>query len=261
MLNIKKDINIEVKLITPEMAKKYLEKNADNRKIRKTTVATYANDMKNGRWELTHQGIAFNDQGELVDGQHRLAAIVDSGVSIRMVIANGVSSKVNLDNHIKRTLIDSTGASAIQIAISRIILDRIQGNPFERKASASEIAEFIRDHKTNLDLAEHSITQNKVGIRLSAVRAAIFAASYHEPIERLMEFADCIQSGRYDNYEEDSAAMKFRDFLTANKYSTQKGHRSPKLVYLKTEFAIKNFCNRLETKRAMYKEEITYAVS
>ncbi len=40
--------------------------------------------MREGHWDTTHQGIAIASDGTLVDGQHRLLAIVESGVTVRM---------------------------------------------------------------------------------------------------------------------------------------------------------------------------------
>ena len=41
-----------------------------------------ARDMKAGHWRLTHQGIAFDPAGVLIDGQHRLWAIVESDTTL-----------------------------------------------------------------------------------------------------------------------------------------------------------------------------------
>jgi hypothetical protein len=51
----------------------------------------YARDMEAGRWQLTHQGIAFNNSGELIDGQHRLLAIIEANVAIKMVVSTGMA--------------------------------------------------------------------------------------------------------------------------------------------------------------------------
>jgi hypothetical protein len=40
--------------------------------------------MKAGRWLETHQGIAFDTDGRLIDGRHRLMAVAASGVTVRM---------------------------------------------------------------------------------------------------------------------------------------------------------------------------------
>ena len=49
-------------------------------------VDSYALDMKRGYWALNHQGICFDEDGTLIDGQHRLAAIVLSGKTIKMYV-------------------------------------------------------------------------------------------------------------------------------------------------------------------------------
>jgi hypothetical protein len=52
-----------------------------NRKLSPVVVQRYADDMRRGNWDLTHQGIAFDTEGWLIDGQHRLAAVALSGVA------------------------------------------------------------------------------------------------------------------------------------------------------------------------------------
>lgn len=73
--------NSGLMLITPEMAAAMLQKNAGNRQIRPSVVAQYADQMKRGQWQVTHQPIATDSEGNLVDGQHRLSAIVSSGAA------------------------------------------------------------------------------------------------------------------------------------------------------------------------------------
>lgn len=90
--NTKPSVNVvtDVVLITPQMAKTCLLKNnKNNRKLNEIRVLTYANLMKAGLWKLTHQGIAFDYNGELIDGQTRLNAIVRANVSVRMMVSKG----------------------------------------------------------------------------------------------------------------------------------------------------------------------------
>jgi hypothetical protein len=65
--------------ITPERAQFYLEKNKTNRKVSWAAVGALAYDMATGAFVMTEQGIAFDANGGLVDGQHRLHAIIRSG--------------------------------------------------------------------------------------------------------------------------------------------------------------------------------------
>lgn len=88
-----KEIKIEWIEITPRTAKNWMAANTHNRNLREATVAAYARDMKSGNWLSTHQGIAFASDGTLLDGQHRLAAIIESGVTVRMLVTSGLPAK------------------------------------------------------------------------------------------------------------------------------------------------------------------------
>lgn len=80
--------------VTPEMAKTWLGNNFRNRPLSDDTIVAYARDMTNGTWVPTHQGVAFNDRDELIDGQHRLHAIVRCGLTIRMMVTFGLPSAI-----------------------------------------------------------------------------------------------------------------------------------------------------------------------
>lgn len=85
-------MDIRKETITPALAQAYLEKNKSNRSLRESHVQRLVSDMKEGRWQLTHQGIAFNNAGDLVDGQHRLHAVINSGACVEMFVARGVEA-------------------------------------------------------------------------------------------------------------------------------------------------------------------------
>jgi len=77
-------------LITPEVATEWLETRGDNRKVMQTVVDTYATDMKEGRWVFNGAPIQFDEHGKLLNGQHRLWAIIESGCSIEAVVQWGI---------------------------------------------------------------------------------------------------------------------------------------------------------------------------
>ncbi len=84
-------IRFETVTITPQQAADWLENNKDNRKLSNHKVREYLNEIKSGRWRYTHQGIAFDTDGFLLDGQHRLEAIKEAGIATKMVVAYGVN--------------------------------------------------------------------------------------------------------------------------------------------------------------------------
>jgi len=77
------------------MATAWLSKNTNNRSLSARRVEQYARDMSQGKWKMTHQGIAFDGNGTLVDGQHRLAAVIQSGKPIKMLVSEGVEGDAN----------------------------------------------------------------------------------------------------------------------------------------------------------------------
>lgn len=108
---------METKLITitPKIAGFYLAANRTNRPIRRAWVKKLAEIIKDGEWEVTHQGIAFDIDGNLQDGQHRLHAIVESGVPVAMYVTTGASLKAFtvIDQGVKRSTGDILRVSPV----------------------------------------------------------------------------------------------------------------------------------------------------
>lgn len=120
-----KELRTERVRITPDLAKKWLLQNTDsNRNISDRTVEAYATEMKAGRWVLTHQGIAFNLTGELVDGQHRLHAIVLADVAVDMIVSTGLPLEYNspIDQGYNRSFAHVLGRSSRWVSIVRAML-------------------------------------------------------------------------------------------------------------------------------------------
>lgn len=103
-------ITSRIELVTPSVAEKFLAQNKSNRKVRPSWVDSLADSISRGEWLVTHQGIAFNNKGELIDGQHRLMAILQSKGAVKVMVTRGLKSDAFsvLDNGIKRTLTDQT---------------------------------------------------------------------------------------------------------------------------------------------------------
>lgn len=71
--------------VTPSLAASYLKHNiSTNRTIRKALVDRYAADMKSGHWSAASGSVMFDHLGNLVDGQHRMSAVVQAGITVRM---------------------------------------------------------------------------------------------------------------------------------------------------------------------------------
>lgn len=81
----------EIINVSPDYARNLLLANKTNRPIRKHKIKEMSDDMKGGKWRLSHQGIAIDTNGNLADGQHRLKAVVESGETVKMLVTTGCS--------------------------------------------------------------------------------------------------------------------------------------------------------------------------
>jgi hypothetical protein len=95
--------------VTPEIAKDLLKKNISNRPLKRSRISQLADALNRGEWKLTPQGISLSTEGVLLDGQHRLAAIIKTNKSADLVIAKDVDPSVFtiLDTSLKRSAGDS----------------------------------------------------------------------------------------------------------------------------------------------------------
>lgn len=81
---------MEVLSVSPELAAQWLTLNTNNRPLSKNAVQQLAAQIQRGEWQLTHQGIAFDEDDVLIDGQHRLAAVVKASRAVPMTVTHGV---------------------------------------------------------------------------------------------------------------------------------------------------------------------------
>lgn len=76
--------------LTPALAEELLSKNPRNRKISKANYAVVKRAIENGEWAVNGEAIKVSENGYILDGQHRCAAVVETGVTIRTFIIEGL---------------------------------------------------------------------------------------------------------------------------------------------------------------------------
>lgn len=111
--------------VTPAIAREWLQFNTINRPLRRTVVDGYKATYIRGEYVLTHQGIAFAETGELLDGQHRLTAIAElpEHYSFLLNVTRGLSVEAfkGIDQGLKRTHSDVLGVSAGLAGVARYL--------------------------------------------------------------------------------------------------------------------------------------------
>ena len=87
-------LEAEVEVISPAQAEAYLRNNVTQKRIVQNKVDKYLSQLRDGRWRLNGKVIVFDKNGRLLGGQHRLGAVVQSGVSLTTVVIRGVEPDV-----------------------------------------------------------------------------------------------------------------------------------------------------------------------
>jgi hypothetical protein len=101
-------LNSEIMDMTPEGAAAVLEDNTRNRSIRSEYVLKLAAAMERGEWSVNGEPIQIAEDGTLLNGQHRLNAVVESGVTVPMLVVRGLplDSQMTMDSGLRRNLSD-----------------------------------------------------------------------------------------------------------------------------------------------------------
>ncbi len=94
--------------ITPKAAQKLLDANTHNRTVVNARVDQYAADMRRGEWQLNGEAIKIADDGTILDGQHRLMAVLEADRPIQTLLITGLDAETQetMDQGRPRTLAD-----------------------------------------------------------------------------------------------------------------------------------------------------------
>jgi len=130
-------------LIDPVYAAHLLEGNDKNRPLKEDLLLRYTDDMRTGKWRgQTGESIKVSKTNRLLDGQHRLNAIIKSGVSVKCLIVYGLDDQVFdvIDTGRGRSGGDTLSVygipNAIRVSTSIQVYDRIKNEYAFRRSGA-----------------------------------------------------------------------------------------------------------------------------
>lgn len=127
------NIKYEIVSITPAMARGWLDKsNFNNRPLNQNRVSKIAHDIKNDKWIFDATPIRFNGGGNLLDGQHRLNAIIKANMPVKSLVFKGL---------------ESISQNTIDTGKSRSVSDVLHFNGYINTTSLSAAARLSIGHR------------------------------------------------------------------------------------------------------------------
>lgn len=232
--------------VTPDLAAKMLESNTHNRDLKQTVVDKYASDMAKGLYQETHQGIAVADDGTILDGQHRLWAVIQSGVSVWFWICYGAEKKTQLviDGQKPRSPADSITLSGDigRVTNQHTSIARSMANGYLPKGSrvllsTTDVMHFIATHREAIDFSID--VHGRCRGLTATVRSAIARAWYTQDRELLRSFVEVFVSGVCPRGPADSGATVLAKVISG--FQSGAGQQIRTNIYRKAERAMQAF--------------------
>lgn len=220
----------KVEIVTPEKAKEYLERNTDNyRKLDMSKVRILADEMKSGRWQLNGESIRFAKSGKLLDGQHRLAAILKANVPVKTAVTFDVDDDVTIfDIGTSRSQvqiltangIDPRARTSIVIGAVNILMTcKFAGITM----SKSRILDYFSEHQyewVDIDSIVRTGKQYALCKRSPIAAACFILIRRGAHRDDLRSFFKIVNTGFPEESRESTPAIALRNYLIENHSST-----------------------------------------
>lgn len=219
----------KVQKISPTRAAEMLSANTSNRPLSQTTVRSFAQAMGRGEWLVTHQGIAFDTAGVLVDGQHRLAAVIEAEVPVEMTVFTDVEPGTFdvVDTGKKRNAadvlaIEGEKSTTLLAAMVRTVWQYRNRPDWSWSGGAASVTnhQIVQALEANPGLRDYVAVAERVAAETGMIKSAAGAAAF------LVDTANPRKKTRMADWHEgviDGAGL---------------GKSDPRLVFRKTMFSM-----------------------
>jgi len=247
--NAKPYTNCYLVVVTPAMAKDWLQDNNFNRPLRPRLVDKYVRQILAGNWQRTHQGIAFDSRGLTIDGQHRLNAIIQTGQAVPMLIFLNESQSIHesIDCGKTRSLLDVVRLELRDNTIKGKhigVLKAMWAGRYcknQDDLTAVEIGNMLRRYHNAVRFA---VDMTDIpGVNDTVVMGVIARAYHTVPAERLLEFCRILR-GYDSDHPTSKLIQEFRTWLLRQRDRQEATRRD---VYKRTEAILDAFLNNSTT--------------
>lgn len=257
-------MSIKYEAITPAVAEALLARNTNNRRLSPITVGYYKSQMLQGKWRENGETLKIADDGQLLDGQHRLAAIKECGLTIKMAVARDVDpdTAVTIDTGRNRGPADHLAVWGIKTDVNILAAAAVIAKRFDKSGKYNrshykippwEIIEFVEKHR-GLQESLGRIPQSvgKICPRAICVAMHYIFSTYIDPTKAEI-FFDRFNSGA--QLKRGSPILALRNRLMEMKASRQSLSNSYNRVMVIYYFvqAFKAWMEDREMKSMLYK--------
>ncbi len=244
-------IQVTIMPVTPAQAAEWLRGNIKNRKLKKAHLKRLVRTLRAGnQWQLTHQGIALTAPDasgvrELLDGQHRLTAIVEAGVTVDLMVTFNLpaSARAGFDQGAVRGVIDIEPGAMTQPqgACTVSMINGLDCGKTSEMTPADKLA-FYRQHAAAIDFALDAYNSRSKGLKRTQMHAVIARASYHIEPEVLRGFANVLANGTSEMTivtPGDRTVLLLREKIVRGDFSD--GSSGSKRLYASLERAVRAY--------------------
>jgi hypothetical protein len=240
---------VSLVLITPRIAKELLDKTKvaltgaaiTQRPLNLTKVKKYAKDMVDGVWYVG-DSICIAVNGAVIQGQHRLAAIIHSGVSVHMVVVEGVAveafSKFD-PPEVQRTISDflvmisgSKINTYIANRLAAVARPMLVGAKSTKKLERMDVAAHGYEHRDLILGVERALGPLE-GLKMPSAITAAFcnAALAYDAGDKVLALAEAWRTEKFKKSQEPIHLAKTAVRCTMTMALTKGKRPQPRLLY------------------------------
>ena len=217
----------EVVTMTPQWASQLLgQTKQKNRKFKRRHLERLTNTIQSGNWYITAQGIALDNQNNILDGQHRLAAIVRAEKPIQIMLGRNLDPAIFnvVDTGATRTagdaldILGSAKGKTVAAALKNYQLYyqypkvKWSGNHTPAHTEVTKLYDLHKDYVENMI---EEIARRRKSFRCFsesvALTFSLLARDKHWAETPILNFMDAICFGA--NLEPEDVCLSFRNQL------------------------------------------------
>lgn len=259
-------IILKKELITPEMANQILEKNHINRRLRIDDVNAYARDILNGNWKENSDPITISKSGNLLNGQHRLNAIIKAGVAAEMYVRRDAPDDCIFDIGIPRSAgdtiaienkVDREFSKNEYVSLARFMVgEELSKRKGGKKITHQEIENYIMENVCYLEKLKYITTGNKKAYFTTVpVRVAVYTALKAGMDKDLLRNFWKVMVYGFQNSEEENPIIAYRNYIIN---LTQRGRQTWDETIKRGQYAIREYANKTKRKRSVNPGDFIY---